>query len=770
MGFARLHLRTRIYLGFALLVALLLGVAAFGSYGLSAVGHQITQMDNFAANTRRLEQIVTKLEVIRRGLTRYRIDADEESLHEVNDAIASASKLLTEAARTALSEERRTIYNAIADKLRALAPLTERFASQTGGGLAGRKKLLASSGAVDAGATRLAETTASDGTNSTQSIAARAAVREAEIASLRFLTTLDPDLLASYAKAAAEAGRALSDLQITATSSVQAAIPALIDGLKTYTTTFNSTAAALSEAETLYTAQIRPAVRDMQALAHTVLDSLSSSYDTTSRQANAVASDTLTQQLGLSGAGVVIGIVLAFLIARSIIKPVTDMTAAMTKLAAGDTESEVPARDSSDEIGKMACSVEVFRLQAIENVRLGHESTQERAAKERRQAAMDRYTQDFGTSVSGVMEGFVGAAAAMRQAASEVNDGARQTRLSTSSTVEGAMASARDLNSVAAAAEEMAVSIGEISKQVAHVTTSVSEAVGRATETDSKVAGLSEAADRIGDVVRIITDIAGQTNLLALNATIEAARAGEAGKGFAVVAGEVKALASQTARATDQIGAQILAIRNATGEAVTAVRDVGAAIGQVETVAIAIAAAVEEQAAATREITNSVQLVTATTSSSAAAMNQVLAIAETTDTNSAAALTAADSVGRTADTLRTEVTDFLAAMSSGNESERRLYERIPGGGAKATLNIGGAPVEAPIQDISRGGIGVQHTGSIPVGSDMEITLPGNLSVRARVVRSGDGSLAVAFRQDTASLGRIDRALEIVGQKSARAAA
>jgi methyl-accepting chemotaxis protein len=337
--------------------------------------------------------------------------------------------------------------------------------------------------------------------------------------------------------------------------------------------------------------------------------------------------------------------------------------------------------------------------------------------------------------------------------------------------VEGAAASARDLNSVAAAAEEMAVSINEISKQVAHVTTSVQAAVDRASETDGKVAGLSEAADRIGDVVRIITDIAGQTNLLALNATIEAARAGEAGKGFAVVAGEVKALASQTARATEQISAQIVAIRNATGDAVNAVREVGSAIGQVETVATAIAAAVEEQAAATREITNSVQMVTTATSTAAEAMREVLGIAEATDTSSDAALKAADEVGRTAETLRTEVTDFLAAMSHGDDDERRLYERISGNGVRVTLRFEGKPAaEASISDISRGGMAVQHGGVYAVGTDLEIGLPGGAAVRARVVRSGNGTVGFAFRQDHESLVRIDRTLGIVGQGSARAAA
>jgi methyl-accepting chemotaxis protein len=772
MQMSRLRLRIRIFFGFGVLVALLLGVAAFGSYGLSVVGREIGRMDNIAGNVRRAEEIVTRLEVIRRGLTRYRIDADDASLHDVADAIASASNLLADAVQTSLSEERRAIYHGIADTLATTAAESERFASLTGAGIAGRKKLLDSGPALIDGATRMAEVAAAGGDAAASvSITARASIRAAEVASLRFLVTLDPEVIRAYKKAAAGGAQALSELSKAASPQVKAAIQEVGDALDQYSTTFDKASGELMEGDAIYTGKIRPAVRGMQTATGQALASLSSVFDATTQQAESNAASTFTEQLGMSAMGAVIGIVLALLIARSIIGPVNGMTAAMTKLAAGDTGSEVPARQNTDEIGEMARAVEVFRVQAIENVRLGQAREKDRTDRERRQAAMDRYTQDFGASVSGVMESFVGSAAAMRQAASEVNDGAGQTRLRMSSSVEAAAASARDLNSVAAAAEEMAVSINEISKQVAHVTTSVSEAVHRATETDAKVTGLSEAADRIGDVVRIITDIAGQTNLLALNATIEAARAGEAGKGFAVVAGEVKALASQTARATKQIGAQIVAIRNATGEAVGTVREVGGAIGRVETVATAIAAAVEEQAAATREITSSVQLVAATTSSSAEAMRHVLAIAETTDTSSAAALKAASEVGGTADTLRVEVTDFLAAMSTGNEAERRLYERIPGGAAKATLRIGGTSVaEAPIGDISRGGMAVQHDRKFPVGADLEVGLPGGVSVKARIVRCENGDVAVAFRQDSETLGRIDKALGIIGQAVARPAA
>jgi methyl-accepting chemotaxis protein len=764
MKFIRLKLRWRIFLGYAVVIALLLGIGAYGSYGLSLVGEEIDKMDGIAGNANRLQELALRLEVIQRGLAGYRVDADENALHEVTEAETRAASLLEQSAQNTMSKQRRAIFNGVAEKLEASIANREHFASLRSTATAERGKLFALDDSLRQAVSQLAAAAneSEDTADDAPANAAHAAVLAAETTSLRFLASQDPALTGVFGQDASAAGQALSALDQVAPPAVKTMIPRVAAALELYVASFDKLSAALIEAESIYTDHIRPDLTDMQAVSGKALEKLLSGFDLTSQKAYAVSSDTSTKQLALSAGATVIGIILALLIARAIVRPVKSITAAMTKLAAGDTQVDIPGREKTDEIGEMARALEVFRQQAIENRRLAKEQELQGRAKQRRQNAMDAHTQDFGTSVSGVMESFLMSAATMRQAASDVAEGARQTRASTSSTAEGATASSRDLNAVAAAAEEMAISINEISRQVAHVTTSVHAAVERATETDTKVLGLSEAADRIGDVVRIITDIAGQTNLLALNATIEAARAGEAGKGFAVVAGEVKALATQTARATGQIGAQIVAIRSATGAAVAAVREVAAAIGQVETVASAIAAAVEQQAAATREITNSVQQVTITTSTAAEAMREVLSIVEGTDASSLVALRASEEVSRTAETLRSEVTDFVSAVSRGDDSERRLYERVPGGGAAVTIQIAGRPAErAIIRDIARGGLAVLFNCKETVGANVQTVLPGGGSVNARVVRNADGVLSLAFRQDTASLVHIDRAMEII---------
>jgi methyl-accepting chemotaxis protein len=453
---------------------------------------------------------------------------------------------------------------------------------------------------------------------------------------------------------------------------------------------------------------------------------------------------------------------------RGITVPLGGMTRAMRRLAGGDMAADIPGLGRGDEIGAMAAAVEVFRQQGLENQRMTAAQDLEREAKDRRQTAMDAHIREFSSSVSGVMDRFAAVAGAMRQTATDVSASARRTGETTTTTVDGAEATARDMSSVAAAAEQMAASIGEIARQITHVTGSVGLAVRRAGETDAKVASLSQAADRIGDVLRVINSIASQTNLLALNATIEAARAGEAGKGFAVVAGEVKALAAQTALATEQIGAQILGIRGATEAAVRSVGEVVAAIGEVESTAASIAAAVEEQSAATREITNSVQTVSATTAGVLRAMRGVLDIAESTSATSLTAISAAEEVGESAATLRLEVTDFLAVIADGEQREKRNYERlVPPRGTMAVLRFAGRPtVDVAVRDISRGGISVDHRCDEQPGAACAVDLPGCAGISARVARNSGGVLAFSFSQNKEGMARIDAALRAMMPRKA----
>ena len=321
-----------------------------------------------------------------------------------------------------------------------------------------------------------------------------------------------------------------------------------------------------------------------------------------------------------------------------------------------------------------------------------------------------------------------------------------------------------NLSTVVSAAEEMSASVNEISQQISHVTRSARDATDRVSQTDEKVLRLAQAAEQIGAVVGLITNIASQTNLLALNATIEAARAGEAGKGFAVVAGEVKALAAQTAKATDEIRGQVDSIRTATAEAVAMVSGVRAAIDQMDQVVGAIAAAVEEQSAATKEIAMNAQVVSSSTQAAVEAMEEVCSVVEASDKTSRNVSFEAAEISATSGRLREEMEQFLKTMANPTDDQRRQYERMAGTGLRAVFDSGphtGGSV--PVVNISRGGVALASDWSPPPGAAVAVVLGGgSAAVAGRVIRARDGVVALAFGQDDANLALIDRALDSHG--------
>jgi methyl-accepting chemotaxis protein len=327
--------------------------------------------------------------------------------------------------------------------------------------------------------------------------------------------------------------------------------------------------------------------------------------DTTEYEAAAASS----QRDLMLGTAVILGgaIVLAFLLGRGLSRPLAAITAVMNRLSSGDTAVTIPGGERKDELGTMAGAVDVFRRNMIEarTMREAQEAAKQQAELEKK--ALQRQMADrFEADVKSVVAAVAQAIQDMQRVAGEIMTSVNGTSERAAAAAAASEEASASVGAVAAA-EEHASTVAEIGRQVTHSSGVADAAVGKALQTTEMVGGLTSAGEKIGDVLRLIGAIASQTNLLALNATIEAARAGEAGRGFAVVASEVKELASQTAKATEEIAGQVTAIQSATGDCVIAIGGISDTIREISGIATTIAAAIEEQDSATREIARSVQ-------------------------------------------------------------------------------------------------------------------------------------------------------------------
>ena len=359
-----------------------------------------------------------------------------------------------------------------------------------------------------------------------------------------------------------------------------------------------------------------------------------------------------------------LGLIMAIIVARLISRPILEMTSALGRLADKDYGVAIPALGQVDEIGRMAKAVEILKERSRAADKLDEDNRKAADTSKRRAERLQEITQNFEHAVGSIAENVATGASDMHGNAELLATTATQTTRQCETVTAASSKATNNTQMVAAAAEELSASVAEIGRQVTQATKIAGQAVNETTATDASIQHLAEAAQKIGDVVKLINDIAGQTNLLALNATIEAARAGEAGKGFAVVASEVKSLATQTAKATEDIAAQVNAIQNATGGAVQAIKRIGGTIGNVNEIATAIASAVEQQGAATQEIARNVQEAAARTQEVSSDIGGVTEAAAKTGQSAAQLIDMAGKLAQQSDALRHEVKSFLTAVAA----------------------------------------------------------------------------------------------------------
>jgi methyl-accepting chemotaxis protein len=354
---------------------------------------------------------------------------------------------------------------------------------------------------------------------------------------------------------------------------------------------------------------------------------------------------------------------IAWMIGRSISRPLGQLGARMRGLADGALDGDIPGIERGDEVGAMAATVQVFkdnavRIRGLEKIEA---ETQQRAGAERR-AAMENIANDFERSVKGIVSSVATAAKGMQTTAQSMTATASDASARAATVGAASNSASNNVGTVAAAAEELSSSVTEISRQVTRSSEIASKAVGDAERTNATVQVLSTGAEEIGEVVKLIHSIAAQTNLLALNATIEAARAGESGRGFAVVASEVKALANQTAKATEEISAQVAAMQSSTSDAVLSISGITETIAQMSEITVSIATSVDQQGEATREIARNIQSVAAGSSEISAHIGGVTTAAAATGLAASDVLANARELDNQSGMLRNAVDEFLAKV------------------------------------------------------------------------------------------------------------
>jgi len=660
---ANLRVRTKIGLGFAVVLALLLFVGGAGVWGLMSARDGFDSFSKISQNTVRVAVADRNITGLRREVLAYAMTGDEAVVEQFHKRTTGVKKDLADAREASTSAERRAM-------LEKTSKLVDNYAAgfETTVQMRGRRVKAIYERMLPVG-TKLTnavdEIIAGAEADSAYTEAAHAGIAleslsAARLDAWRFMAEADPKLIEAVNSNLRDFESKLADLaKEIQDPHRRAQAQEAISSAKDYGAAVEELVAA-GTAVNKQTTKTLPKIAE--AAAELIADTRSSQMRAMAElqsQTEAEAATTETTAVVLSVGALAFGMLLAWLIGRGIANPVITMTAAMRQLAGGDTSVVIPAVGRTDEVGAMASTVQVFKGSMIETERLRREQEAEQQRQIERGKRIEASVARFESSVGGIVDGVASAATELQSTARAMAATAEETTRQSTTVAAASEQATQNVQTVASATEELTASIREISQQVTQAGAMIKNSVQQTARSNEQVQGLTAAAEKIGDVVRIISGIAGQTNLLALNATIEAARAGDAGKGFAVVASEVKALANQTAKATEEIAAQIKAIQETTQISARSIQGITETIGKVSETTTAIASAVEEQGAATQEISRNVTQAAQGTQEVSGNIVGVSQAAQQTGTAAVQVLASAGELSQNGEALKAQVAAFL---------------------------------------------------------------------------------------------------------------